>query len=395
MEGKIMSKKTKKTKKTNLKDVIYKQIKERKESSGSPTLTITKDEMFQIKNTKPLRLDILPYTVSDPKHPNQEVGELYYTRTFYVHKNVGASHLTFVCAQKTFGKPCPICDYRAKIIKDPETDEDLIKDISPKIRQLYNVVDYTNKDKGVQVWDISWHLFGKKLTDYLYNSDEEDDYYRFADIEDGLTLRLGLEQASWRGSTYYEVVSIEFKQRKNDYAGADADLLENVYDLDKILKVVDYEKLKNIFLEVMNEESENDIEDDSDDDLDLDEDDSDDDSDEEPATPKKNKKGRPPKKEKSKTASKPSKKTKTSKKIEDEDLDDSEDSEDDGIFEDDIDLDDLEDNDDDLEDNDEDLEDNDDDLEDNDDDFDDEDDLEDDDDDLEDDDDEFDDDDLD
>jgi hypothetical protein len=146
-------------------------------------------------------------------------------------------------------KPCPICEHRARLAKDPEADENLVRDLGPKERQLWNVIDLDNPDKGVQLWDISFHLFGKLLDDRIKNADEDDDFdffYEPKSEDGGRTLRLGVSENNFAGRSYYEVTSIDFKPRKKDY---DDEVLEQAQNLDEVLAIPEYAKLKSLFLE--------------------------------------------------------------------------------------------------------------------------------------------------
>jgi hypothetical protein len=200
---------------------------------------------FSVKKAGIQRIEILPYRV--PKgadNPFADDGDMYFERTFFVHRQIGPNNETRVCLRKTTGQPCPICEYRSQLTKEEDPDEDLIKDLAPKERQLWNVYDHGNSEAGVQIWDISFHLFGKSLDARIKNADEDDDYEFFADPEDGLTLKIGFEEKSFGGRTFYDCESIDFKARRK---ALDPELFEKVVVLDEALVIEDYEKLKALF----------------------------------------------------------------------------------------------------------------------------------------------------
>jgi len=249
-------------------------------------------KQFIIKTDKALRLDIIPYEVGKG-NPYADEGELHYERTYYVHRGIGVDSTSYICLNKTCGEACPICEFRAKLMKDPDADEDLIRDLAPKERQLFNVIDTKEKNKGVQIWDMSFHLFGKRLDAEIKNSDDDDGYENFAELEGGFILKCGVEEKSFSGRNFYEIVSINFKPRESDY---DEDILSEVTCLDDILIIKDYDELKEIFLQtVSGDEDDEDekskskkstvsgkskkVDDDDDDDTDDDDDDTDDDDD--------------------------------------------------------------------------------------------------------------------
>ena len=205
---------------------------------------------FTPKKAGTYRLEIIPYVVPEkPKggpNPNAQGGELHYERTFFSHRGIGADEKSYVCPAKTAGKPCPICEHRKELMRDKDADEDLIKALAPKQRQLWNIYDHGEPDKGVQVWEVSFHLFGKQLKAAVLNSDEDDKFEYFADPEDGMTLRVGMEEKSFGGNTFLEAASISFKPRKTPLSD---EILDAAHPLDDLLILFDYDKLKSIFLQ--------------------------------------------------------------------------------------------------------------------------------------------------
>jgi len=201
--------------------------------------------LFKFDGEGTYRIDILPYEVGS-LNPNAKEGQYHWELSFYVHRGLGPDNNSFVCPSKTKGDRCPICEYVAKKARDPKADPDLLKDLAPKRRQLFNIINLKEKEKGVQIWEYSFHLFGKALIKKLKHADEEDDYGRFFHLEDGLSLRLGVEQKSFAGNSFFEVVDIEFKPRSEQY---DESILDEVHCLDELLIIEPYDKLKKIFLQ--------------------------------------------------------------------------------------------------------------------------------------------------
>lgn len=206
------------------------------------------------------RLDFMSYVCKkgrgdDGGNPFFEKGELAFERTFYVHRDVGPNGDWHLCAAKTFGKPCPICEYRGKLARDPKADEDVVKELAPKERQLWIVKDLSEPDQ-VQVMEMSHHLFGKQLDAKIRSGDEEDGYEYFADPVDGFTVRVNFEQSD-RGK-WVEATDIEFKPRREKY---DEDVVDEMPDLDELLVATPYDKLKRLFLQT------DDVEDEDEDDV--------------------------------------------------------------------------------------------------------------------------------
>ena len=201
--------------------------------------------MFNIKGKTVVRIDVIPYIVGKG-NPMADVGEVHWERTFYVHRGIGANQDTFVCPAKTAGLPCPICEYVVKMRRDPNSDEKMIKGLEPKERQLFNVIDKSEPDKGIQIFDISFYLFGKMLDARLAKQDEDDDFDSFYELEGGQTLKLGVEEAKSGGYSWAEVDQIDFKPRRKDL---DAKLLDEAYVLDDLLAILPYKKLEAVFLQ--------------------------------------------------------------------------------------------------------------------------------------------------
>lgn len=222
------------------------------DSGFTPTVAKLPDgvQFFSPKKEGTYRLEIVPYVVPDKpaggQNPNAQCGELHYERTYFAHRGIGADERSYVCPARTAGKPCPICEHRKELMRDKDGDEDLIKALAPKQRQLWNIYDHGDAEKGVQVWDVSFHLFGKQLKAAVLNADEDDNFEYFADPEDGLTLRVGMEEKSFAGNSFLEAASIGFKARKEPLA---KEILDAAQLLDDLLIVLDYEKLKSVFLQ--------------------------------------------------------------------------------------------------------------------------------------------------
>ena len=223
---------------------------------------------FRPEKAGTYRIDIIPY-VTGEGNPQAEAGDVYFERTYFVHARIGPDKNTYVCARKTFGEKCPICDYRSKLSSDPEGNEKVIKSLAPKERQLWNVIDRDNKDAGIQIWDVSFHLFGKFLDDKIrtYVSEGDDTYCAFADLEKGKLLRVGAKSKKWEAVSFLEFNDIEFRDRPKPLKES---LIEEAACLDDCLVKMDYKELKSIF---MSDDSADEDEDDDKDDDDTDEDD--------------------------------------------------------------------------------------------------------------------------
>ena len=234
----------KKAARQSLRDKIRQRAKEKKNSrSGSNAIRLPDGKKFLDVKKGTMFLDILPYEVTATNHPEQNKGELWYERTYFQHSNIGAENKKYICPRKTLKKPCPICEQRDEFMKDYDANKDLIKDLRPSERQIFNVINLDKDSDGVQVFDVSNYLFGEKLEKEI---NEDEDYGCFVDLEDGLTLKVRFDENNSFANPFYEADRIDFKIR-DDYPES---ILDEVVDLDTCLNVLTYDELEKIFLEL-------------------------------------------------------------------------------------------------------------------------------------------------
>jgi hypothetical protein len=207
------------------------------------------------------RLDIVPYVVEAKGHTIVKPGDLYWEKSFTIHRDVGVNRDAYTCP-RAFGKPCPICDYQRSLKDQPNADKDTIKSLYPKDRQLMMVFDHGDKDKGVQLWEESFHNFGKLLKTRLESQSEEDaeedgfwDEFYFP--EDGFTLIVTFVEEEIGQNSFVKAASIDFRARRADLA---EDVLEQAVDLDTLPILTDYKKLEAIFFQAPDPEEDEDEE---------------------------------------------------------------------------------------------------------------------------------------
>lgn len=207
-------------------------------------------EFFKEKKGTNL-IDIIPYEVTDKKHLQQEVGELWYQKTIWVHFGIGVEEEAYLCPKEMKIGPCPICEHIAQIWKDKPKEEakELTGGIRAKRRELYNVINLEEEDKGIQLWEISWHNFGVQLQEDC--DDVEDENWFFANPEDGASLKVRFREAKIGSNKFLQASRVDFEDRDEPL---DESLIEDAVDLDAIVNVLDYKQLAAIFLEMDPEE---------------------------------------------------------------------------------------------------------------------------------------------
>lgn len=200
-------------------------------------------------------LDIIPFKVGEG-NPNADEGMVHWERTFWVHRGIGANNESYLCPRKTSKSPCPICEHRAALMKKADDDdEDLIKSLAPKQRQLLNILNLKDPDKGVQLWDVSYHLFGEELVKALATADEDEEWDKFFLLEDGLTLKVAFGEDHYSGRAFLRADRIDFRSRHKQY---DEEMLEEAICLDEVLQETEYDDLKKAYREMGDDEDDDD-----------------------------------------------------------------------------------------------------------------------------------------
>ncbi len=192
------------------------------------------------------RFDIVPYKVGKGNKYARE-GRWYWERSFFVHQRVGPNNESWTCPAKTADLPCPICEYRTQLAKDPKGNQDLVKKLRPKERQLFLIHEIIkNEDKPVvQLYESSYKTFGELLD--TNRKDAEDDEVHIVEFDDetaGSYLKCFYREKDAGDFKYIECYKIEFKPRPD---GLEEELLQHGICLDEVVKILPYDKLKSLF----------------------------------------------------------------------------------------------------------------------------------------------------
>ena len=89
---------------------------------------------------------ILPATWPDAEHYGYDV---------FVHSYIGSSGSTYICPNKTFGKPCAACD-EAKELK-AAGEEEASKAMAAKKKTIVYLLDRDERKPTPRVWVMSWN----------------------------------------------------------------------------------------------------------------------------------------------------------------------------------------------------------------------------------------------
>lgn len=238
--------------KQSMRDRIREQAKNANNEGASYVKTTKKVHFFSPKADE-YDLDIIPFENQNEKHPlGYEVGDLVPYVRFKVHAGIGSEDKKYICPT-SIGKKCPICEERKAMSNDSNCDPDILKALAPKDRMLFNVIDLKNEKAGVQLFDHSYHLFGKRL---LADIDKAENatggrkrsmpHAGFAELDGGQTLIASFIEKKMGSNKFYECDRIDASDRE-DYGDS---ILDEALNLDECLKILDYDSLKAIFLEI-------------------------------------------------------------------------------------------------------------------------------------------------
>lgn len=238
-------------KKSKFKGAVSRNAEKQNRGSQYGYLRLPKGiNMFKEEPKTRVELDIIPYVVTCDNHPDRDEeygiavkGELWYKRPFWLHRGVGSDNQSIVCPSSV-GKPCPICEYRAQLLKDgAEWDDDTVKALKPSMRNLYVVIPKKNKNypEEPHIWGISQFLFQDKLNEEIQENEE---YETFPDLEEGYSLRIRFAEGTFGSNKFAEVSRIDFIERKKPY---DESILEKIPSLDDILEILPYHTIEAMF----------------------------------------------------------------------------------------------------------------------------------------------------
>ncbi len=217
-----------------------------KGAGGASWFTLPKGvEQWAPEEAGKVTLDFLPYVVTSKNHPDKiEPGTLWYKHPFAIHHGVGPSNESIVCPT-TLGKPCPLCQDRAKLAKNDDANEEDLKALNAQKYVAYIIKNPDDEDK-IAVFAMSRGKFAAVLEKELDETDE--DVLLFWDTtEEGKTMTVRFGKEKYAGRTFLQASRIDFVDRK---ALDEEEILAAVPCLDDIFNVMEYDKLKALYLQL-------------------------------------------------------------------------------------------------------------------------------------------------
>ncbi len=210
-------------------------------------------KLFKAYYDKKNKIIILPYKVKTDNDPKAKKGEENYVLEYYVHRDIGINKDQFVCLNRTYGKPCPICEEIDRLKKeDDEDSEDLIKKYNASKKASYNVLDCLSENPAeVKIFNASFAYFEKELLDEVIDP-ETDDLICFADVsENGYYVKFKATEETYQRSKYPKYKNFTFEKRGKAIPKR---ILEKVLSLDELLIIPTYEQVKAAFMGADDEE---------------------------------------------------------------------------------------------------------------------------------------------
>lgn len=204
---------------------------ERAEQSGynKRSMVIDGVKSFRPKSDDNL-VRILPPTFEDADHYGYEV---------YVHWNVGPDNDAFLCLKAMQGEDCPICEEKARALKD--NDKDYADKLNAKKRVFCYVVDRDEEDEGLLLWAMPWTLDRDVTT--LAVDKRTGEVLAVDDPEDGYDVEF-TKQGKGR-NTEYVGVAIARKRSALDNDEALDDAIER--PVPECLKFYTYDEIDKVF----------------------------------------------------------------------------------------------------------------------------------------------------
>ncbi len=171
---------------------------------------------------------------------------------FFIYQSHGAlgqdGKRRYVCLA-TWKKPCPICQHIN--LYGNQMDPKLVQDMRQKRRLFLCVVDLSEKEKTVKVWDAPWGgpkqpWFGQMLQDKVQTLPERyENFFELKADDGGKTLLMPMIETSVgdSGGKAIKPNSIEMLDREEDYPTS---FLKNVPHLDGCIIEHSYSELKKL-----------------------------------------------------------------------------------------------------------------------------------------------------
>ena len=193
-------------------------------------------------------VNFLPFRIGSPKHPEvaagrAKVGDYDFVLDVFVHRNLGPGKKSFICPQKTYGKPCPVCQEVNKLYDAGQ--EDAARALRASRRAIYAVQVVDEKGHGedkVRVLDVSHYGFAKDLMSTAASLLRGKGVIPFADLDGGKLVTWKCEeQTIGKNGKWQKATTFQFDDRQEEIPDS---LLEQVPSLDEGLIIPTADQLE-------------------------------------------------------------------------------------------------------------------------------------------------------
>lgn len=258
----------------NYKDALLNRMRQEQADKGKTGLGKKTALDFSLAAGRPINMwkprylpdenafDILPFVITQAWYTKLRMpsgrptglppGSKDYKLQIPVHQNVGNNHDVFLCPREAFGNACPICDEMFELYKTGKAgnkeDEKKAGSLRPSWRTFYNIYDYNEPDKGIQIFEISYYMFestSKQRPQRINLVDaatlDPSGPVIFFDLQEGKTIVAKFEKRLMGKIDYAEVTDIKFEAR-DSYGD---DILQRVLPLDSMLIIATADEIRN------------------------------------------------------------------------------------------------------------------------------------------------------
>jgi hypothetical protein len=174
--------------------------------------------------------------------PWKDDDHLFYAETKIHRVPMGEGRDRNIHCRKVQGEACPVCDAYFALWNEPYTNEDLARKIKPRARYYLNVVDRATEE--VKILSIGVILFKKIIAAML-----DEDFGDITDLENGNDFKIvKVMEGQW---PRYDQSA---PRPKSDAAGNPAQVaawMESLHDIHSLIKLEDYDDLKNVSMELL------------------------------------------------------------------------------------------------------------------------------------------------
>ena len=242
---------------------VKQKAKEAEFAGGSDTLKIKGDMSFFKPKKGKNELIIVPSEMGPGKNLEEiKEDEPWFRLQILKHFRVGPEDKAVICP-RTVGKRCPICEHRAALLAQGRSNDDAeVRDLTPKKREVYYVIDLLDDDK-LKLFEYSYHNFGKKLEEEIREADDDSLAVNFADPENGAILVVRMGESSMGKNKFLEATRIDFEERGKAEKKLVAEAMEQVTPFSELPIIMSYKDLRALFYDIEDEDAGDSDEDDA------------------------------------------------------------------------------------------------------------------------------------